>query len=180
MTSAIENADEEDPDGGLLRLALAPGGSIDDYRVSCLPDELEGVAAALLNRASVRYSRELAAPIRAGEVLGSISIPSEDGGELTGTLIARPRCGRAQAGRPLLRRDQWIRAPVHRNLPRRKQPPKMWSARPQALQAAAAPQAGATVLSHSAVAPGPLRGDDPADHRAAHPAFSFAADGGGK
>ncbi len=88
LTIAIENADEADPDGGQMRVELAPGGSIDDYRAACLPDELEGIAAALMNRASVRYSRELAAPVRAGEVLGSISIPSEDGGELTGTLIA--------------------------------------------------------------------------------------------
>lgn len=88
LTIAIENADEADPDGGLMRVELAPGGSIDSYRAACLPDELVGVAAALMNRASVRYSRKLAAPIRAGEVLGSISIPSEDGGELTGTLIA--------------------------------------------------------------------------------------------
>jgi hypothetical protein len=44
--------------------------------------------AALMKSASVRFSRGLAAPIRAGEVLGIISIPTEDGGELTGTLAA--------------------------------------------------------------------------------------------
>ena len=88
LVVAIGNADEGDPDGGLLRLTLAPGGSVDGYSVSCLPDELEGVAAALMNAASVRYGRQLDAPIRAGEALGSITIPLEDGGELTGTLIA--------------------------------------------------------------------------------------------
>lgn len=88
LTAAIENADEADPEGGLLRMELSPGGSIEGYRVSCLPDELNHAAQALMDRVSVRYSRELSAPIRAGDVLGSISIPSEDGGELTGTLIA--------------------------------------------------------------------------------------------
>lgn len=88
LTVRVENADEADPDGGLMRVELAPGGSIDGYRVVCLPDELKDLASALMDSASVQYSREPAAPIRAGEVLGSISIPSEDGGELTGTLIA--------------------------------------------------------------------------------------------
>lgn len=86
LYAAIGNASEGDPDG-LLRMELAPGGSIGGYRVACLPDELQGVAAALMDSASVQYSRKPAAPIRAGEVLGSISIPT-DGGELTGTLTA--------------------------------------------------------------------------------------------
>lgn len=88
LVIAIENADEGDPDGGLLRMELAPGGSLGDYRAVCLPDEMEDVATALMKSASVRYSRALTAPIRAGEILGSLTITTEDGAELTGTLTA--------------------------------------------------------------------------------------------
>jgi D-alanyl-D-alanine carboxypeptidase (penicillin-binding protein 5/6) len=141
LAASIQGADEADPDGGLLRLELAPGGSIDGYRVACLPDEMGDIASALMAGASVRYSRELAAPIRAGEVLGSIAIPAEGGGELTGTLTAS--------------RDVAERKPVlpfFGGFTGENQTPSPEAATPEvteqaATQSAAAPQAGASVLT---------------------------------
>ena len=88
LYATIKNADIEDPGSGLVQLTVVPGGSISSYSVSCLPDEYELTSKDTMSKVSVQYSHPLVAPIRQGDILGLITLPSNDGGDLSGTIIA--------------------------------------------------------------------------------------------
>ncbi len=97
LQAAIQNADGGDLDAGSVLLTVAPGGSIGNYTVTCLPDDLGTAAKELMGRASVQYTSNLTAPIREGDVLGTISLTAGDGSTLTGTLLASRGVEAAQA-----------------------------------------------------------------------------------
>ncbi len=88
LYASIQSADPGDPEGGRVRLSIAPGGAIGGYSVSCPKDGFDDASKDLMARASIQYTTALTAPIRAGDILGSISLAVGDGSELTGTLIA--------------------------------------------------------------------------------------------
>jgi D-alanyl-D-alanine carboxypeptidase (penicillin-binding protein 5/6) len=88
LFATIKNADSEDAGNGLVQLTIVPGGSIANYSVTCLPDDLDATSKELMSRVSVQYSNSLMAPIRQGDILGSISLTGDDGATLTGTVIA--------------------------------------------------------------------------------------------
>jgi D-alanyl-D-alanine carboxypeptidase len=88
LYATIKNADEADAGNGLVQLTVVPGGSIGNYSITCLPDELAATSKDLMNKISVQYSNSLVAPIREGDILGSISLTADDGSTMTGTVIA--------------------------------------------------------------------------------------------
>lgn len=88
LYATIKNADSEDPGSGLVELTVVPGGSISNYSITCLPDELEPASKELMSRVSVQYSSNLVAPIREGDILGAISLSGDDGQTLSATVIA--------------------------------------------------------------------------------------------
>ena len=88
LYATIKNADIEDEGNGLVPLTIVPGGSIGNYSFTCLPSELESTSKDLMSRVSVKYSNSLIAPIREGDILGSLSLTTADGETLTGTVIA--------------------------------------------------------------------------------------------
>lgn len=88
LYATIKNAESDDPGNGLVQLTVVPGGSIGNYSVTCLPDDLAAVSKNLMDKVTVRYSNSLVAPIRQGDILGSISLTADDGSTLTGTVIA--------------------------------------------------------------------------------------------
>lgn len=88
LYATIKNAEEDDPGSGLLQLTIVPGGSIGNYSLTCLPDELSTASKDLMNRISVQYTSNLVAPIREGDILGNLTLTTDDGSTLTGTVIA--------------------------------------------------------------------------------------------
>jgi len=88
LYATIRNADIEDEGNGLVQLTIVPGGSISNYSVTCLPNELDATSKDLMSRITVKYSNSLIAPIREGDILGSLSLTTDDGKTLTGTVIA--------------------------------------------------------------------------------------------
>lgn len=88
LYATIKNADSEDPGLGLVELTVVPGGSITNYTITCLPDEFEASSKELMSRVSVQYSSNLVAPIREGDILGTIALSGDDGQTLSATVIA--------------------------------------------------------------------------------------------
>jgi D-alanyl-D-alanine carboxypeptidase (penicillin-binding protein 5/6) len=88
LYATIKNADSEDAGNGLVQLTIVPGGSIGNYTVTCLPDDLEATSKDLMSRVSVQYTNSLMAPIREGDILGSLALTTDDGSTMTGTVIA--------------------------------------------------------------------------------------------
>jgi D-alanyl-D-alanine carboxypeptidase len=83
-------ADVRDAEAGdeSLELALVPGGTIDGYGIRCVPEDLEADAKTVMGRAQVQYTRALTAPVHAGDVLGTVTITTNDGTQLSGTVAA--------------------------------------------------------------------------------------------
>ena len=69
-------------------LTIVPGGSIGNYKFTCLPSQLDATSKDLMSRISVKYTNSLVAPIREGDILGNLSLTTSDGETLTGTVIA--------------------------------------------------------------------------------------------
>ena len=88
LYATIKNADIEDEGNGLVQLKIVPGGSIGNHSVTCLPDDLEATSKDLMSKVAVKYSSNLIAPIREGDILGSLSFTTGDGQTLTGTVIS--------------------------------------------------------------------------------------------
>ena len=88
LYATIKNADSEDAGNGLVELTVVPGGSISNYKITCLPDDFEQASKNLMSKITVQYSNNLAAPIREGDILGSISYKADDGSTVSGTVIA--------------------------------------------------------------------------------------------
>ena len=88
--ATIENAAEDDPDGGRLTLDVEnvrDGGVtrmlVADSQVS-LSYALDGISSSM----SVSWNRELTAPVQAGEVLGTLSCALPGGASVTADLVA--------------------------------------------------------------------------------------------
>ncbi len=88
LYATIKNADSEDEGNGLVELTVVPGGSISNYKITCLPDDLNQASKDLMSKVTVQYSNNLVAPIREGDILGSISYTTDKGNTITGTVIA--------------------------------------------------------------------------------------------
>ncbi len=88
LYATIKNADSEDAGSGLVELTVVPGGSIGNYSVTCLPDDLAETSRDIMSKVSVQYTSTLVAPIREGDILGSISYTADDGSAFSGTVIA--------------------------------------------------------------------------------------------
>ncbi len=88
LYATIKNADIEDENNGLVPLTIVPGGSISNYSFTCLPSQLDATSKDLMSRISVKYTNSLIAPIREGDILGSLSLTTAEGETLTGTVIA--------------------------------------------------------------------------------------------
>ena len=95
---AIENAAEDDPDGGELMLNLGTITGGDASRMLQVNSEkamslaLEDVRGGL----TFQWSRALEAPVSAGEVMGTVAFSAPDGTQVTAELLA----SRAIAAKP--------------------------------------------------------------------------------
>lgn len=88
LYASIKNADTSDEGAGLLELMIVPGGSVNSLTTYCLPDDFESAAAELMSQLSVNYSSNLVAPIRQGDILGTVSFTTEGGETLMSTVIS--------------------------------------------------------------------------------------------
>lgn len=86
--ASIQNADTDDPGTGLLAMTVVPGGSVESYSITCLPEEFDAQVAAFTPQLQVNYSKQLRAPIYTGDIMGTVTLTTEDGQQLSGTLIA--------------------------------------------------------------------------------------------
>ncbi|MGI6172452.1 MAG: D-alanyl-D-alanine carboxypeptidase family protein [Christensenellales bacterium] len=83
----IEGADSDDAENGYLTVRVVPGSSLFDYEVNALPSALDGVQREFADALEVTWSRELKAPVAAGDILGTLSLDF-DGQVLSGLLVA--------------------------------------------------------------------------------------------
>lgn len=84
----VSNYHQDDANDGFVNLVPIPSGGANDYSVICLPDEFDEMLDDFKKRLNVSYTRELAAPISQGDILGTLSITQDDGETLTTTVIA--------------------------------------------------------------------------------------------
>jgi len=85
LNAAVQGAEAGDEP---LELTLVPGGSIDGYGIRCVPEDLQTDAQAVMGRAQVQYTRALTAPIHSGDVLGTVTLTTNDGSQLSGNVAA--------------------------------------------------------------------------------------------
>ena len=78
LSVSVSDSDPGDPSGGLVSLAISAPENADP--VCATAKELDEITSDFASMLSVSYSRELKAPISAGEVLGTLtySAPSSD------------------------------------------------------------------------------------------------------
>lgn len=83
----IKDSHDDDSGGGVLMLTPVPGET-DDYKELCLAEDLHDAIVDFASRMSVEYTRELAAPVLSGDIMGTLTFTQENGTELHTTLIA--------------------------------------------------------------------------------------------
>lgn len=83
---------------GELELSCAPRDAGVSAEITATHDEIKNLAQTLRNLVLVEYTRELKAPITAGEVIGTMTYLTEDGDPIVYDLLAtRSIAGRASA-----------------------------------------------------------------------------------
>ena len=85
--ASIKNAARTDENAGLVRLQVVPGTALDTYTVKCLPEQAEKMLSDFGQGLTINYTKELTAPILAGDILGTISM-KVNGQDVTATVIA--------------------------------------------------------------------------------------------
>ncbi len=85
--AVIQNAAHGDENGGMLKVQIVPGTALDTYTVKCLPEQAQEMLSQFGQSVDIQYTRELAAPVAAGDILGTVTI--EAGGQpVTATVVA--------------------------------------------------------------------------------------------
>ncbi len=85
---SIENASQDDEGRGLLALDAVPGGSIQNYSLTRMPDEYEQTIEDYKKNMTLTYTSSLQAPIRKGDIIGKLTMPGPDGETLETTVVA--------------------------------------------------------------------------------------------
>lgn len=80
--------DKDDPGLGELELSASPLDPTKTVEISGTYDEIEQMTANLRNMVLVQYTRELKAPITAGEVIGTMTYVTETGEAVEYNLLA--------------------------------------------------------------------------------------------
>ena len=85
--ASIKNAARTDENAGLVRLQVVPGTALDTYTVKCLPEQAQQMLSDFGQGLTINYTKELTAPIVAGDILGTITM-KVNGQDVTATVIA--------------------------------------------------------------------------------------------
>ncbi len=86
--ATVENAHHDDENAGLLALTAVPGGTINSFSMYRLPDEYDQTLRDFASMLRVEYAAGLTAPVQQGDIVGTLKLTTEDGTELSTTLIA--------------------------------------------------------------------------------------------
>ncbi|MDL2205983.1 D-alanyl-D-alanine carboxypeptidase [Eubacteriales bacterium OttesenSCG-928-N13] len=86
--ASIMGADLNDDSNGMLELTPVPGGTLSGYKIYRLPDEQQQTIEDFKASRLIEYSNDLKAPIRQGDIIGTLKMTSDDGEVLTTTLVA--------------------------------------------------------------------------------------------
>ncbi|MDO4547746.1 MAG: D-alanyl-D-alanine carboxypeptidase family protein [Clostridia bacterium] len=85
ITASIQNSAADDEGHGLMKLALAPGSTLDGYYLRLLPEHEDETIKNFASRLTIEYTSDLQAPISQGDILGTLRI---SGQSATARLIA--------------------------------------------------------------------------------------------
>ncbi len=85
--ASVKNASLNDQNSGLVKLSVVPGSALDSYRVRCLPEHEAEALRKFSESLSVSYTSSLQAPIRTGDILGTLTM-SLNGQNVTATVVA--------------------------------------------------------------------------------------------
>ncbi|MGJ4850959.1 D-alanyl-D-alanine carboxypeptidase family protein [Bacillota bacterium Meth-B3] len=85
--ASVKDAALNDPDAGVLKLSVVPGTALDGYKLKCLPEREAESLKAFSEGLKVSYTDELTAPIRMGDILGTLTMPM-NGQNVEAKLVA--------------------------------------------------------------------------------------------
>lgn len=85
--AVIQNAARDDENGGMLKLQIVPGTALDTCVIKCLPEQAQEMLSQFGQSVSINYTRELTAPVEAGDILGTVTIDA-NGQPVTATVVA--------------------------------------------------------------------------------------------
>lgn len=88
ITLETNNYSLKDADLGKLPLNITAANSGTNLRITATKEEVEAMAKNLKSTMLIQYSRDFAAPIEAGEVMGTLTYYGENGQEAVYQLIA--------------------------------------------------------------------------------------------
>ncbi len=84
----VQNAAPDDPQGGKLALALAPGGSLNGYSMTIRSEDGADKLNQIITNSELTYTHMLQAPIQKGDEIATLTAKYADGTALTATLLA--------------------------------------------------------------------------------------------
>ena len=85
--ATIADASRDDPEAGLLRVDPVPGSALDSFSIRALPEREDELYQRFSQSLSVKYSRDLKAPIQSGDIMGTMTM-NIDGKPITANIIA--------------------------------------------------------------------------------------------
>lgn len=98
ITVQLDGADPNDPSGGIVTLNIAAPESSDP--ICATPSEIAQIQSNFTDMLSVSYSRELKAPVNAGDIMGTLTYNAPGGYTYQYTLVAANQVAAAPVAVP--------------------------------------------------------------------------------